>query len=213
MIRRYILLLSGLIIAIIVGSKIYRVIFDPGSPSLISSLIFMEYWQLIALIFAVLGPHFLVRKPSLGSTLLGAVPAVLAIVVFMDILNVGRSDVHVVSAWLWLLLYASSLFVVLSDILLGGGAAYLTRVRGETWVKELDYLFLSLGALGVFGTLNQSDILRGITEAKELIGSAILATAIVVRLIKTRAEIRGWNKAIAESTPPLVKSFAGHRTR
>ena len=106
----------------------------------------------------------------------------------------GKSDVHVVSASLWLLLYASSLFVVLSDILLGGGAAYLTRVRGETWVKELDYLYLSLGALGVFGTLNRSDILSGITETNELIGPAILATAIVVRLIKTRAEIGGWNK-------------------
>jgi hypothetical protein len=192
--HKYILLLSSLIIGIIVGSKIYKAIFDPGYPSLVSNLIFMEYWQLIALIFAVLGPHFLVRKSSLGSTLLGAFPAVLAIVVFMDILHVGKSDVHVVSAWLWLLLYASSLFVVLSDILLGGGAAYLTRARGETWVKELDYLYLSLGALGVFGTLNRSDILRGITETKELIGPAILATAIVVRLIKTRAEIGGWNK-------------------
>lgn len=38
------------------------------------------------------------------------------------------------------------LFVFLSEILLDGGASYLTRRRGKVWVKELDYLYLGLGS-------------------------------------------------------------------
>lgn len=151
--------------------------------------------------------HFVEPNADLGSALLAALPAAFGIVAFFGILYVGQHDVDVERASLFLMMYASSLFVILSDLLLAGAAAYLTKARGEKWVKEMDYVYFSLGALGVLGTLTRSDMF--VTNLKnELIGPMVLATAIVVRLIKTRAEIGGWNKPQTDTNeivpaPPL----------
>jgi hypothetical protein len=191
---KYILALSSLIVATVIGSLIYDTIVRPGGSSMINQFLFASPWKIGALIAAVLTAHFLEPKAHLSSGLLAALPAFFGILAFFEVENVGRRDAEVLMASLLLLMYAASLFVILSDILLAGGAAYLTKTRGERWVKEMDYVYLSLGALGVFGTLNRLDILRGPILNDEKIGLAILAMAIVVRLLKTRAEVGGWNK-------------------
>jgi hypothetical protein len=61
--------------------------------------------------------------------------------------------------------------------------------------KELDYIYLSLGAVGIFGSLSRVEGLAGRTTKCDILGPIVLATALVLRFIKTRAEIAGWNKS------------------
>jgi hypothetical protein len=92
-----------------------------------------------------------------------------------------------------LFLYGSGLFVILSELLLGKVGKFLTNTRGEKWTKELDYIYLSIGVLAILFSLNRIDILSGRFEGTDIIAPLLLTTAIVIRLIKTRAEIGQWN--------------------
>jgi hypothetical protein len=91
--------------------------------------------------------------------------------------------------------YAVSLFVVLSEALtLFGGAAALTRWRGEKWVKELDYVYLAFGSLGAVMAVNRMNAVAEKLMLPDLYVPVILATALVTRVIKTRAEVNEWQK-------------------
>jgi hypothetical protein len=92
-----------------------------------------------------------------------------------------------------LLVYGFSLYVVLCDIL-KSLASYLTKKRGEKWVKELDYPYLFLGALGIIASTNRLDIFSGRISRVDILGPLVLTTAVVIRCVKTRADIAGWNK-------------------
>lgn len=91
--------------------------------------------------------------------------------------------------------YAGFLFVVLSEVLIAGFGAVLTRWRGENWVKELDYVYLALGALGLAMSTNRLEMVDEKMSLPEYLGPFAIATALVVRAIKTRSEINGWNRA------------------
>ncbi|KRR23928.1 hypothetical protein [Bradyrhizobium retamae] len=94
-----------------------------------------------------------------------------------------------------LVIYAAALYALICDGLRFGWAARLTKMRGEKWIKELDYVYLSLGALGILGSINRLDLAAsGHYTRLDFLGPIILATALVVRLVKTRADIGGWNK-------------------
>jgi hypothetical protein len=82
--------------------------------------------------------------------------------------------------------------------MLSGGSAYLTRKRGPKWVKELDYVYLGLGAVGLFASLSKVEGVTGGCKKWDVLGPLIWATALVVRLLKTRAEIEGWAKPVGE---------------
>jgi hypothetical protein len=69
-----------------------------------------------------------------------------------------------------------------------------TRKRGEKWTKEMDYLYLSIGVFGVLFSLNRIDILSGRFEGTDIVAPLLLTTAIVLRFIKTRAELGKWNE-------------------
>jgi hypothetical protein len=91
--------------------------------------------------------------------------------------------------------YAVSLFVVLSEVLtLFGGAAVLTRWRGEKWVKELDYVYFAFGSLGAVLAVNRMNAVGEKLMLSDLYVPVILASALVIRVIKTRAEINEWHK-------------------
>jgi hypothetical protein len=77
--------------------------------------------------------------------------------------------------------------------------AVSTAQRGENWTKELDYVYLSISSLGIGGSLNRLEFLTGRSAWADVIAPLVLATAVVIRFIKTRAEIEGW-KALH---PPL----------
>jgi hypothetical protein len=93
-----------------------------------------------------------------------------------------------------LIAYGAVLFVLLSELLLRGLAKFLTSKRGEKWTKEMDYFYLTLGILGIIGSLGRIQFLTGRFEKVDIIAPILLMTAVVIRFIKTRAEIGEWNK-------------------
>ena len=91
--------------------------------------------------------------------------------------------------------YSAALFVFLSDMLMSGGAAWLTRKRGEHRTKEIDYVYLGLGFLGLMFSLGKlQNVSRNFDLLPGMFGPMLVTAAIVLRIIKTRAEISGWNK-------------------
>lgn len=139
----------------------------------------------------VLIDHFSGRA-SLSNFLFSPIFMVLGMIwyfSFLDRAEVIFSDIITV-----LVFYSVMLFICLSEwtkILFG---RFLTIWRGERWVRELDYLYLGLGALGIVSSLNRIQLVNGRNAKYDIIGPLILASALVIRTIKTRAEIGGWNK-------------------
>jgi hypothetical protein len=78
--------------------------------------------------------------------------------------------------------------------LLAGLKTALTNWRDEKWAKEMDYVYLVLGAVGLAISTNRLDIVDQKLSMPEYFGPFVLATALVVRGLKTRVEINGWNK-------------------
>lgn len=108
---------------------------------------------------------------------------------FEPIGSVSTRDVLLIIA-----AYGVPLYIVLCEILLQGGAQWLTKKRGEKWVKELDYFYLTLGVAGIFGSANKIEQIIDRYSRGDTLVLMVLVTAVVIRFIKTRAEIGGWNK-------------------
>lgn len=90
--------------------------------------------------------------------------------------------------------FGSGLYACLADLLRFGWAAQLTRTRGEKWIKEMDYPYLLLGAGGLMLSINKLDVVSDRITRIDVIGPLVVSTAVVIRLLKTRADIEGWNK-------------------
>jgi len=84
--------------------------------------------------------------------------------------------------------YATLLFVVLSEFLIRGSGQRLTAWRGEKWAKELDYIYLTFDAVGLVMSTNRLDVIDQKLSLLEYVGPFVLATALVVRALKTRVE-------------------------
>jgi hypothetical protein len=82
----------------------------------------------------------------------------------------------------------------MSDALLGRLGRYLTNRRGEKWTKEMDYVYLAIGVIGILASVNRVEFMTGRFERTDILAPLLLVTAVVIRLIKTRAEIGGWNR-------------------
>jgi hypothetical protein len=93
-----------------------------------------------------------------------------------------------------LVVYGLGLFIILSDVMLMWLAGFLTRKRGEKWVKELDYVYLTIGAVGILMSMNRIEFLTNRFEGADILAPLVLTTAVVIRVLKTRADIGGWNK-------------------
>jgi hypothetical protein len=92
------------------------------------------------------------------------------------------------------LVYAGVLFAILSEMMLAGLKTYLTRKRTDIWAKEMDYLYLMLGGFGIAISTSRLDIVDEKLTMPEFLGPFVLATALVIRALKARVEINGWNK-------------------
>jgi hypothetical protein len=89
-------------------------------------------------------------------------------------------------------IFGSAVFILLSEILVQLKLGlYLTRKRNE-WVKEIEYAYLLLGGTSIIAGMNK---LPNVMQVKglEIVAALVLTFAIVLRLIKTRAEIGKWN--------------------
>jgi len=113
----------------------------------------------------------------------------------------SKEDVRLLETAGVLFLYGTLVYVLLCECLKKWWAAWLTERRGEKWVKEIDYLYLSLGSVGIFGVVNRLESISDPYAKVDVYAALLLATAVVVRLIKVRAEIEGWNKLPTIPTP------------
>ena len=99
--------------------------------------------------------------------------------------------------WAWSLF----LFVLLRELLLIGFARELTIRRGEKWTKELDYIYLALGGTGIAISISRLSNVTNHLEFPETLGPLIIATGLVIRAIKTKVEINGWNSLLTRLPP------------
>jgi len=91
--------------------------------------------------------------------------------------------------------FGVAVFVLLSELLLSVGfGLYLTLRRGEKWVKEIEYIYLLLGAVSIIGGMRKLSNVGNQFSGLDILSPLILTFAIAIRCIKTRAEIEGWNK-------------------
>jgi hypothetical protein len=85
-------------------------------------------------------------------------------------------------------------YVMIAELFLRWGADWLNRHR-LTWVKELEYVYVVLGVLGLAVSINRMEIMDGKVEGLNLAGPLIVMLAVVVKMIKVRAEVSEWDKA------------------
>jgi hypothetical protein len=121
------------------------------------------------------------------------------------ILYFGMGERPLFIAVVTVLTFAVSLYTLICNWLVYGGMSRLTRWRGEKWVKELDYLYIFFGAVGLFWLLNSHPLTTQNITRLGLAPPLVVATALVLRLIKTRAEIGGWNRLPATVVPSADK--------
>jgi hypothetical protein len=143
-------------------------------------------------LFFFLIAHFyrLVR----GSEFLVLFSLMMVVAIFGFVAFLFEPVVYLRDVFLFMTLYGIMLYIVLCEVLLRGGAQWLTRKRGEKWVKELDYFYLAFGLVGILGSVNRIEQVSGRFSKVDILAPVVLVTAVVIRFIKTRADIGGWNK-------------------
>jgi hypothetical protein len=80
-------------------------------------------------------------------------------------------------------------------------APRLTASRGDKWTKEMDYVYLTFAAVGVVWSIDRIDIVNDAIVLPSFYGPFLVAIALVIRALKTRAEIGGWNKPKPPAAP------------
>lgn len=155
-----------------------------------------EYGDIFGFLCAVIASfvHGVAPKRSRFELLIAWSLILLSLAAFVAYVLLPESPMTAQRAATTLAFYVAGLYAALCDAMRFGLAAYLTRKRGEKWVKELDYIYLGLGAVGVLGSINRLSFGGDHYARIDILGPIVVATAIVVRLVKTRAEIGGWNK-------------------
>jgi hypothetical protein len=63
----------------------------------------------------------------------------------------------------------------------------------------MDYPYLLIGALGVIMSVSRLDVVYDRFSDIEILGPLVVTTALVIRLVKTRAEIGKWNEGNLKS--------------
>ena len=152
------------------------------------------YLALVCLLLA----HFF-RLLRRGYELLVILAFMMIVAVFGFVTSMYEQIVYIRDVFLLMAVYGITLYIVLCEVLLRGVAQWLTKKRGEKWVKELDYFYLAFGLVGILGSVNRIEQVSGRFSKVDILAPVVLVTAVVIRFIKTRAEIGGWNKPHAST--------------
>lgn len=151
------------------------------------------FYLLLALLLPILLTHFAFGVPRNRYS-----RRVLAVAMFCWLiycLNLAfKTGVQLREVMLTLAWYGVALYIFLTEALVSGFAARLTRWRGENWTKELDYFYLGLGFVGLIASLGTIENVSDKFTPPGMLAPLLVTTAIVLRALKTRAEIAGWNR-------------------
>ena len=97
-------------------------------------------------------------------------------------------------ALLWLVYnFAIGTFILLSEVLVGCRMGLSLTRRRKNWVKEIEYFYLLLGGTSIVAGMSKLPNVNYHMDWLNIAAPLVLTFAVVVRLIKTRAEIAGWN--------------------
>ncbi|WP_141340685.1 hypothetical protein [Bradyrhizobium sp. USDA 3458] len=157
----------------------------------------------LANLFPLVGMHMmrtsgLNAKPQLSFVLILGFYTYFIVTYFWELLF--KAQIHYGQLASATLIYATYLFIVLSEILQIRLAQRLTEWRGEKWAKEMDYVYLILGAIGLALSTNRLSVVDDKLAIPEVVGPFIIGTALVVRGLKTRVEINEWNELPKRTT-------------
>ena len=117
---------------------------------------------------------------------------------------------HLVEVLMYTACWGILVFIFICEWLMRGGANRITEKRGEKWTKEIDYVYIALALVGVVGFLARAESFAERFERAHTLSALFLVTALVVRLVKTRAEINDWNKAGRNIDPAGDAIIAPH---
>jgi hypothetical protein len=162
-----------------------------------------EKLLMVGILAFSIGARYLLRNRRTPFDLLLALPPLL--LPAFGILSLGfavetrRADLG--SMVLIVLSAAVGVFLFLSELMYLGFGRWLTKQRGDRWVKEIDYIYLLLGGVGVAASMNRMDLVGNKIQFIDAYGPFVLAVAIAIRLIKTRVEINGWEKPLSAAKP------------
>jgi hypothetical protein len=153
----------------------------------------------IPVALVVLGSHlYFSRRPRNNWFFTTDIAFVVFVVALLSALVLalqgGKYTIRFTDVAGFVVLFGAVVFVSLSEIFLRGLAEFLTRQRGDKWVKELDYIYLFFAAIGLLASINRLDTIHDHIVVPDFYGPMLVAAALAIRAIKTRADIAGWNK-------------------
>jgi hypothetical protein len=151
------------------------------------------WWILAAVAIFIAVKSMFPKYPAIRLAVLGILTG-MAVTVFIELFNHAGQAMSLDQLIAVIVTYSAALYTAICELLQLRYGQILTRWRGEKWAKELDYPYLFFGAIGLVITMNRLDIASTHISRIEIIGPLIVATAVVIRLVKTRVEIAGWNK-------------------
>lgn len=151
------------------------------------------FWLNILVCASIIIGHRLFDAPKSAKSII--VMGLMMLIWFVWSFGLGFfSEIRIRDVFAGLLSYCACLFVFLSDLLRYNLASYLTAKRDEKWVKEIDYVYLVLGGFGLLLSVEQIKNAVDKISLPTTLGLLAVATALVLRAVKTRAEIGNWNK-------------------
>jgi hypothetical protein len=151
--------------------------------------------QIIVLMFVVfLTAHFFLKKRDYTFVFLMGFCAIVVIFGFVAEVFIPDNGILFRQLATLLIVYGISLYIILSDAMLLGLASYLTKKWGRNWVKAMDYPYLFLGTLGILMSASRLDIVTDRFSRIDILGPLVVTTAVIIRFVKTRADIAGWNE-------------------
>jgi hypothetical protein len=175
-------------------------IFGPDLSYLAGSLLWAYMDFLFALVL-LLG-HYSRKIRALPLYLVfGAMVPTLFVALWFVPMEVVKWKAHLVEVLIYTACWGIFVFILICEWLMRGAANGLTEKRGEKWTKEMDYVYISLASVGVVSFLARAENFAERFEVAYTFSALVLVTALVVRLVKTRAEINGWNKPGQNNDP------------
>jgi hypothetical protein len=89
--------------------------------------------------------------------------------------------------------FGTTCLVLLSEMIVPMRFGVLLTRWWKNWVKEIEYVYVIMGGTGILAGMNKMPNVVGQVKWLNAASPLILTFAIVIKLIKTRAEVAGWN--------------------
>jgi len=191
--------LQGVVIGLVIMSVHSILSADEAREAILHSLLVQRILQ--AVVFGVVVVLLLMHTFYRNRKRWRSIITYFAYVFFLLLLSgdgymlaIKQRHIDLLSIALDSFMFGAFCFIVIGELMYAGLARRLTQWRGENWVKEVDYVYYLVGVVGIFFALNRLEIVYDKISGLDLIGPMVITFALVIKFIKVRAEVNGWNK-------------------